>query len=535
MRKKIRLHTKIALLVTIVVFVSLSILSIFAVSWTTSAIESKVTTNSMNVAKMIAHSPEIIGALTEKDPQGKIAAYADELLDTLDQIDYIIVVDMDGIRYSHPNPEMIGQKFVGGDETRVAEEGETYISEATGTLGKALRAFAPIYDASGQTEIGFVAVGTLTNSIELAKATAIRYLLLISIGALAVGMIGAVLLSNNIKKILLGLEPEEISNLYTQKMGMLEAIHEGLIAVDDNGGITLINDAAIHILKFETRYNKDNLIGQRLETVIPNTGLLQVLKTGEAEFEAEQRIDNTIIVTNRVPILAKGKRIGAIASFRDKTEVRKMAEELTGVKKLAWSLRAQNHEFMNKLHTISGLIQLEEYEEALSFISDVARTRSHISLVLTENIKNPAVSALLLSKYNKAEECRIKLIIDEHSRLTGLPEGLTSEDMVSILGNLIENSLEEVKNDGTGLVTVKLSEDRNALTIEVTDNGSGIPASLQEKIFLQGFSTKKDQRGNGMTIVKNILDTVGGTITLKSDGGVHWQIMIPIRRGEEND
>ena len=118
-------------------------------------------------------------------------------------------------------------------------------------------------------------------------------------------------------------------------------------------------------------------------------------------------------MTNRVPIISRGKIVGAIASFRDKTEVTKLAEELTGVKKLAWSLRAQNHEFMNKLHTISGLIQLEEYDEALQFISDVAKVRSNISNILTENIKDASISALLLSKYNKAEECRVKLKIDE--------------------------------------------------------------------------------------------------------------------------
>jgi two-component system CitB family sensor kinase len=535
MKRKIKLQTKITLLVTTVVFVSIAIIIFFAVTWMTNAIESKAETNLLNVAKMIAHSEEIVNALETKDPDDHIAPYADLLLKNLAQVDYIIVVDRDGIRYSHPNPDMIGETFVGGDEARVAQEGETYISEATGTLGKALRAFAPIYDSKNQTEIGFVAVGTLTDHIETAKNTAILYIILISLGALVVGIIGAFVLSNNIKKILLGLEPDEISKLYTEKMGMLEAIHEGLIAIDNLGQITLINDAAINILKFGNKYDKNNLIGHNLDEVIPNTEMIKILKTGNSEFDQEQRIDTTIIVTNRIPIMNEGKIIGAIASFRDKTQVTKLAEELTGVKKLAWSLRAQNHEFMNKLHTISGLIQLEEYDEALAFISEVAKSRNNISDILTNNIKNPYISALLLSKYAKAEECRVKLIIDEASQLGQLPMAMRTEDIVSIIGNLVENSLDEVKNDGTGTVYIKILADDKDLTIQVQDNGSGIAPENWDKIYSQGFSTKKDQRGNGMFIVKNIIDEFGGTISLNCDDGVFWNITIPMKRGDLND
>lgn len=231
----------------------------------------------------------------------------------------------------------------------------------------------------------------------------------------------------------------------------------------------------------------------------------------------------------------QGKVIGAIASFRDKTEVTRIAEELTGVKKMAWSLRAQNHEFMNKLHTIAGLIQLEEYEQALEFISDVARVRSNISNILTENIKDPSIAALLLAKYNKAEECRVNLKIDEGSKLSKLPEYITSEEIVSVLGNLIENSLDEVKNDGTGLIYIKIIEDGHFLNIKIRDNGGGIPLEIRDKIYEQGFSTKEGQRGHGMYIVKKIIDESNGIIELDVDKGVIWDITIPMTRSDKLD
>lgn len=533
LKKAMKLQTKLTLLIITVVFVSISIIISFVASWITENIESKARTNIMNTAEMIAHSKEVIDALNMKDPNRSINSYVNLQLKNLEQVEYITVADSEGIRYSHPNPDMIGKKFVGGDESRVVKKGETYISEATGTLGKSLRAFTPIYDEVNKKEIGFVSVGTLTHSIEIAKHKAILYIILIGFGGLWVGIIGAIILANNVKNTLLGLEPEEITKLYNEKMGIIGAIHEGLVAVDHRGSITLINDSALKILHYENTVNKELIIGKNIEDVIPNTRMINVLETGEAEFEEEQRINNTIIMTNRIPIKNRGKIVGAIASFRDKTEVTRLAEELTGVKKMAWSLRAQNHEFMNKLHTIAGLIQLEEYEEALKFISDVAKIRSNISNILTENIKDVSLSALLLAKYNKAEECRVELKIDANSKLNKLPDYMTSEEIVSVIGNLIENSLDEVKNDGTGLIYLKITQDEKFLNIKVKDNGSGIPLEYKEKIYEQGFSTKEGQRGHGMYIVKKIIDDFNGMISFDANEGIQWDITIPMKMEEE--
>ncbi|WP_394884551.1 ATP-binding protein [Clostridium butyricum] len=535
MKRAMKLNIKIALLVIVVVFISILIIISFTVPWMTSNIESKEAINIMNVAKMAANSEEVVYDLKEKDATGKIENYIKNQINCLEQVEYIIVADNSGIRYSHPNHKSIGYKFAGGDEKRVVENGESYISEATGTLGRSLRAFVPIYDIENDNQIGFVCVGTLIQSVDKAKNEAIVYILLIALGGLMSGTVGAFLLARSIKNTLMGLEPDEITKLYNEKIGMLEAIHEGLVAVDEKECITLINDSALNILNFENKINKEDIIGQKVEDVIPNTRLSTILETGKAEYEEEQRTNNTIIMTNRVPIISRGKIVGAIASFRDKTYVTKMAEELTGAKKIAWSLRAQNHEFMNKLHTISGLIQLEEYDKCLQFISDIAKVRVNISNILTENIKDASVSALLLSKYNKAEEIRVNFTIDKDSRLTELPEYMTSDEIISIIGNLIENSLDIVKNDGSGSVYIKIIQDEKYLNIEVKNNGDEIPIKDRERIYEQGFSTKEGQRGHGMYIVKKIIDEFYGTINFYIDEGVIWKITIPMQRGVNSD
>lgn len=532
MKKKIKLQAKLTILIIIVVFISISIVIFFATSWINRNIEETAKINVMNVAEMIANSKEIIDELRIKDPNKKISKYIDTQLKNLDKIEYIIVVDNDGIRYSHPNSNIIGEKFVGGDEFRVIKEGDTYISQGTGTLGNSLRAFVPIYDKDSNKVIGFVCVGTLVISIGQAKNMAVLYIILTSSFGLIVGIIGAFILANNIKKILLGLEPEEITRLYNEKIGILHAINEGLIAIDNEGKITLINDSALNILHYGTIADKNHLIGKDIQDIFPTMGLMTVLQTGKSEFEKAQRIHNILIMTNIIPISHKGKILGVIATFRDKTEVTRLAEELTGIEKMTWSLRAQNHEFMNKLHTITGLIQLEEYDEALEFISDVAKSRNNISSILNKKIHNPYLQGLLLSKYNKAEENRVKFKIDENSILTRLPEYMTSEEIVSIVGNLIENSLDAVSNDGTGEIYVKIVQFNYGIQIIVKDNGPGIKEEYRDKIYNYDFTTKVGQRGHGMYIVKNIIDASNGIINFQVTKGVTWNIIIPMVRSE---
>ncbi|WGX76223.1 ATP-binding protein [Paraclostridium bifermentans] len=183
---------------------------------------------------------------------------------------------------------------------------------------------------------------------------------------------------------------------------------------------------------------------------------------------------------------------------------------------------------MNKLHTISGLIQLEEYDEALQFISNVAKNRNNISSILTKKIKDPSLSAILFSKYNKAEENRIKFNIDESSNISKLPKFIDSEDIVSIVGNLIENSLDEVNNDGSGEVYIKIVQQSEFIEIKISDNGPGIREEYIDKVYEQGFTTKEGQRGHGMYIVKKIIDRVNGKMELKVNNGVNWNIIIPM-------
>jgi len=272
MSKRLNLQAQITLLVLSVVFLAILIIVIFMGRWTNQSVENHVRSNIANIAAIIAHTPNIRAALAEHDPHMEIQAYMETLRPYLTEVEYIVVADMNGIRYSHPNPELLGKGFLGGDEVRVLKKGESYISEAVGYNRISLRAFAPVYDLDNDRQIGFVAVGILRQDIIQTKSQAVLRLMLVALLALGVGALGAFLLGRSIKNTLLGLEPEEISRLYNEKAGILDAIHEGLIAIDDKNRITLINESALKILKIAA--GEGEIIGRDVEEIIPFSRLL---------------------------------------------------------------------------------------------------------------------------------------------------------------------------------------------------------------------------------------------------------------------
>ena len=228
----------------------------------------------------------------------------------------------------------------------------------------------------------------------------------------------------------------------------------------------------------------------------------------------------------------KEEIIGVVSSFQDLTEVKNMAEELTGIKKMTHALRAQNHEFMNKLHTISGLIQLEEYVEAVEYISHISKIRQEVSEILSRRIKNVHIAGLLLAKYNKATEAKISVEIDANSFVDKVPESISIDEICSVIGNLIENSIEELVKIENGRIFIRINSCDEEFTIRIQDNGPGIDESIIEKIFQRGFTTKPGNRGLGLSIVKQIVDYAGGDIHIMQDKGTIWDIFIPMKRGK---
>lgn len=526
LKSKIILHTINILLLSLTITLS------FVIKWAFTNVKTKVEINNMNTAINVANAPFLGDILTQGDPYGTIQDYADRVLVSLEDISMIVVADMDGVRYAHPNKKRLGEYFVGGDERRVIETGESYISEATGTLGHSLRAFVPIYNSKGE-QAGFVMVGTLTQGISDDQYLAARKIFIYAIVGLLLGIIGAIKVASDIKKNLLGLEPYEISRLYNEKNAMLQAIQDGIIAIDDKSRITTINDAALRILGIKD----ENVLGKEMKEVFPSNSLERVLATGIEEVEKDRELNGIHIVTNTIPIVYDEKTIGVISTFRDKTEVTRLAEEITGVNQIVEALRANTHEFMNKLHVILGLIQIGEIDEAKKQIVDIRERQQNITSLVMNKIKDPMISALILGKHSRGLELGIDILLDEESSLNKTHGRIHSNVLVTILGNFIENALEAITDDNKNdkKVKIKIVENDKEIRIEVEDSGKGIPEENLNKIFESSFSTKSKGRGIGLFLVKERIESHNGEIEVISKLGQGTKIVALIPKEDNNE
>ncbi|MCX9039662.1 PAS domain-containing protein, partial [Citrobacter portucalensis] len=305
------------------------------------------------VANSIASSRQVVESLSNPTHQSRQEAQDfSHLIQKVAGVEFIVVIDMNAVRISHPDPAKVGKQMVGNDEGRVLK-GEAYFSSAQGSLGLSQRAFVPIFDGSGH-QVGAVVVGILTSSIDKAAARVNQSILSALTLALLIGVVLAVLLSNSIKKTLFGLEPLEIARQLGERNAVLESVREGIVAIDSDGRLVVVNNEAKRILSLAGIL--DNLLGHKVDEYIPHTRLSDILISGEPEFDREQDLNGIRILTNRIPLYANGEVVGAIATFRDMSEISKLAEELTGVNRYVEALRSSAHEFLNKLHVINGLV-----------------------------------------------------------------------------------------------------------------------------------------------------------------------------------
>lgn len=519
---KLQLHMRIALLIISVVLISIVNTVFFMTRWRISNIRGDIETNIMNIANIVANTPVVKENIEKNNGDNAIQRFIESILESTDKIDVIVAADMKGIRHGHPNPLRVGEKFVGGDEGRVLANGEIYISEAEGTLGRQIRAFVPVFNQEGK-QVGFVMAGELVKSIQKTKDEAIIIAIFSSISGLVLGIAGAFLLGRSIRKTLLGHEPEQISKLYVEKNGILEAMQEGIIAIDNNSSITLINRAAIKMLKLDEKYESvQELMGKDINDIFPNCRLPEIIHTGREEKLKEQVMNDIIVMINRVPVRDGSKVIGAIATFNDKTMVTRLAEEVTGVKQIVEALRANNHEFLNKLHVILGLIQLGRFDDAKKYIITESDKQQHVISFIMKNLQEPSVAALILGKISRAKELGIAAKLMEESILYRTKGRITGGVLVTIIGNLLENAMDELSHSIRENKEIKIfiKDSNTEIFITVEDNGDGIREELIDLIFEWGFSTKGESRGRGLSMVKENIENLKGSIEFVSKAGI---------------
>ncbi|MCR4426104.1 MAG: ATP-binding protein [Firmicutes bacterium] len=386
---------------------------------------------------------------------------------------------------------------------------------------------------------GYMATAISRHQLEASLGKVGRNLLLSSILVILLGLGGAIFLVSDVKRSIFGLEPEEMGRVFSERNAILQSTHEAIVAVNSEGHVTLINPSAKRLLNCG-----DEIVGRRVSEVVPDSLLESALRGEAAQFDVQQTIGETMVLANVVPIVDGPKVVGAVATLRDRTEFQKTAEEFTAVKSYIAALRAQTHEFMNKLHTIAGLIQLGRHEQALILCHQTAEGHQDFIEFLRRGFASPAVSGLLLGKFNRAKELGVTF---EFDRSSGIPPGtherVRDSDLVCILGNLVENAFDAVVSSGradkiVGIKIIVISPDSKSgpdeLEIEVRDNGVGIPESYLPRIFERGFTTKSGlNKGLGLALVHEIVKSYGGTVEVAGNGWTRFVVRLPLRNNHQ--
>jgi len=528
--KKIRLQTKITVLVCTVVLISILVTAYLIGSKAADNSRSFQANKVMDIAKTISHNQLIIDALSGEDLVEEIQDFTKKVQEDT-SVHYIVVLNKDHIRQSHPVQERIGEYFVGGDEDR-AYQGESYTSLAKGTLGESLRAFVPIYNEDEL--VGVVSVGILSKSIQAAVIQSLRTSYIgIGVGLL-IGIVGAFLLARQVKRTLYGLEPDEIAKLLREREAMLESVKEGIIAVDEKAEIIVANQAASQL--FREAGLMGNPIGQQVNAFLPTSKLQEVLLTGEPAFDQEQKLNGIDIVVNRVPVLLNGEIVGALATFRDKTELASLVEQLSGAKAFAETLRAQTHEFMNKLHVITAMVHTKSYDELKEYTTYLSDAYQKEVGTVSRLIKDPVISGYLVNKLSESRESGTQIQLTGQNPLPRLKNIRDMDRIITVLGNLFDNASEAVRDQEYGLIEITVNYIDRHFLFDIKDNGPGFSEGDFQETSIIGLSTKGVNRGYGLPLINKALHELGGTIEVSQDKetGTLFQVKIPYE-GDTND
>lgn len=515
--RKLTLHKGMIALTCFIIVFSLLVVGVFLIGNILKSKEEDLTKQAMLVSRTVASLPEIENALVEKqltiDEKATVINKVVEKVRLVNNANYIVVTNMEQIRLSHPMPKYLGTHSPNtNDEAAYSEH--YYTDKAKGEIGIVTRAFVPIMDAKHQ-QIGVVMTAYRIPVLKEVLFNMKWQIASASILSILFGLWGAIILSRSIKKQMHDYEPFEIARLYTERLETFNAMHEGIIAIDNFNNITIFNPKAKQILGV----TEDRLIGKKINELLPDTRLPEILDMNTPVYNKELLVNNHSILSNRVPIIVDGQIVGAIAIFQDQTDVKKLAEELTGVQEFVQALRIQNHEHKNKMHTIAGLLQLGNHKEALNYIVDVQTEQDELSAFLNDRIHNQNISGLLLSKVNRGKELGIEVVIDSQSHLDVLPSTLDFHDFVVIIGNLIENSFDALEKCSVTHKEVFVSIDQNedTLCISVEDNGIGMTEEQQRKVFENGYTTKDSKNhGIGLYLIHGIVQKAQGTIDINS-------------------
>lgn len=534
------LSHKIVLLVSMVVLLAILPSSFFTTLRVAKVIYDRVSINAVSINGILCNSNEIIAGISGTR-QGTKQQVHDFMFDYVNHVDdsdeaSVAIFDINKDLVVFYNPARL-KDF----DTSAKELVEQYSKYETITYSQNYsipnKAIGFVTDKSGK-RVGYVVTGYSSELFNNSTLESITFLGICSLFGLFIGIIGAVYLARHIKKILFGLEPQAIATLLQERNVILNSVREGVINVNSQGVITLINQEALALLNEANVGDVDSLEYGKAEETLPGIPWEDIINKGRVLNNAPLNLGDNVFMVTAVPIFVQQDIIGAVVTFRRKSDVFELANQLTGFKNYATALRAQTHEFMNKMHVIMGLIDMKAYDDLKKYTQEIAQNRQNeVSYVVTR-LKDITLAGFVLGKMARSRELEIDFTFSEESELHSELIMPSVHDLVLIIGNLIENAFDALKNfDGERIMNLSIIDFDKEIVIEVEDSGPGISKGELKKIFQRGYSNKGAGHGFGLYLVKHSIENLDGTISVESapGEGTIFTVRLPVKkRGETN-
>lgn len=512
----------------------------------------------LSIATVLADSPAVLDATASADPSIQLQPYALAVM-TDANLDFVTIMSPRGIRWTHPNPAEISKPYVGS--IRQAQMGQSYTEVTAGTLGPSVRAIVPIKDSAGTVQ-GMVAAGVRVSNVQVLVAAGLPGVLGLALALLISGSMAAWFLGRYLKRVTLGWGPEELAHLFAYYESVLHSVREGLVLVDTGGSLVLYNDHAALLLGIDPASDQDTApLGskgkdakrrswkgsgdhesvrsqQSLRSLELPYSLKELLRTGRVATDEVHVAGKRLLVVSQRPAIQAGNKgsAGSVVTLRDHTELTSLAGHLSSTQTLVTALRSQTHEHANRLHAIISLIELDRAREALDFATSDLSDTVRLGEQFVGTLDDPFLTALLQGKISQAQERGVRL---ELSGSGTLPTGmLDARELVTILGNLVDNGIEAAAGCPDATVWADLLVAEGTLTVTVADNGPGLATTALDELARIGVSSKQGitagGHGFGLALVRRAVAALGGTLRAENDAGAVLTAVVPLTDRNSN-
>ncbi|WP_394430285.1 sensor histidine kinase [Streptomyces sp. SGAir0957] len=477
-------------------------------------------------ARAVADSPSVRAAIEGGgDPSVRLQPYADDV-QRHTGVDFVTIMDPRGIRWTHPDEEQIGKRFLG--HIGPALEGRTFPETYTGTLGPSVRVVTPVYGEQRQI-VGLVSAGITIEEITAQARGQVLAVTGVAGAALVLGGIGTYFINARLRRHTHGMNAGELSRMHAYHQAALHAVREGLVMLDGQRRVALINDGARELLGVG-----EEAVGRGVAELGLPAPLTGALLAAEPRVDEVHLTADRVVVVNTSPVTS-GERRGTVVTLRDHTELQSVMGELDSERGFTQALRSQAHEAANRLHTVVSLIELGRADEAVEFATAELELAQALTDQVVGAVSEPVLAALLLGKAAQANERGVELVVAGDTRIDDgvLPQALAARDLVTVLGNLVDNAVDAAQGSVRARVTVTARATGEVLLLRVADSGPGVDPEHSDAVFERGWSTKPagpGGRGLGLALVRQAVRRNGGTLELaqSGEGGAVFSVRLPL-------